>query len=172
MESSSHRAWHEAHKRSVGCPSVSLPDHSLYSCLLLFSLCAPASTCTVKEAGSLFFFLRLNGEAVGKVCSYGESWRGNECLSQHLFAGLFHASQPGSVINPEYPAFPADPSPHRAAAVHWHASQTADYQQWVWKWCTHQSWKCIQMLSVSLFFFFYFFHLYFLSCSDLIQHFW
>lgn len=119
-----------------------------------------------------FFFFRLNGEAVGKVCSYGESWRGNECLSQHLFAGLFHASQPGSVINPEYPAFPADPSPHRAAAVHWHASQTADYQQWVWKWCTHQSWKCIQMLSVSLFFFFYFFHLYFLSCSDLIQHFW
>uniref|UniRef100_A0A8D3C915 Adhesion G protein-coupled receptor L1a n=1 Tax=Scophthalmus maximus TaxID=52904 RepID=A0A8D3C915_SCOMX len=35
-------------------------------------------------------------------------------LSQRLFAALFHASQPGSAINPEYPAVSADPSPQRA----------------------------------------------------------
>lgn len=40
--------------------------------------------------------------------------RDGECLSQRLFAALFHASQPGSAINPEYPAVTADPSPHRA----------------------------------------------------------
>ncbi|TMS15030.1 Adhesion G protein-coupled receptor L1 [Larimichthys crocea] len=33
-------------------------------------------------------------------------------VSQCLFAALFHASQPGLVINPVYPAVLADPSPH------------------------------------------------------------
>uniref|UniRef100_A0A671YQ69 Adhesion G protein-coupled receptor L1 n=1 Tax=Sparus aurata TaxID=8175 RepID=A0A671YQ69_SPAAU len=43
--------------------------------------------------------------------------RDGECLSQRLFAALFHASQPGSAINPEYPAVTADPSPHRAPFI-------------------------------------------------------
>lgn len=52
-------------------------------------------------------------------------WRElRETASVSLSASLqpFHASQPGSAINPEYPAVTADPSPHRApllaAAVH------------------------------------------------------
>uniref|UniRef100_A0AAQ6IP52 Adhesion G protein-coupled receptor L1a n=1 Tax=Anabas testudineus TaxID=64144 RepID=A0AAQ6IP52_ANATE len=56
----------------------------------------------------------LNVQATGNVCHYGESWRDSKCLSQYLFAALFHASQPGSAINPEHPNVPADPSPHRA----------------------------------------------------------
>lgn len=101
--------------------------HSEHHCQITHSVCfcAPSFTWAAKEAGShfvIFLCVRLNVEAVEKVCSYGECWRDSECLSQRLFAALFHASQPGSAINPEYPAVPAGPSPHRApllaTAVH------------------------------------------------------
>lgn len=125
--------------RSVGTEKLSFSAaenftaRSLTLPLLLFCFCAPASTCAIKEAGSHFVILlcvcEVSVEATGKVCSYGESWRDSECLSQCLFAGLFHASQPGSAINPEYRDVPADPSPHRApllvTAVHSHAAQMA-----------------------------------------------
>lgn len=95
MESSSHRAWHEAHKRSVGCPSVSLPDHSLYSCLLLFSLCAPASTCTVKEAGSLFFFFL--GWMEKQLERYAVMERAGEAMSVSLSTSLQASFMPLSL---------------------------------------------------------------------------
>lgn len=142
MDSSSHSQRQESQlSETMTFPAtphktcIKLPNNSLS--LLLFCLCPCLHLSCKRNWYPLLFFLifflfmkLLNVQATGNVCHYGESWRDSKCLSQYLFAALFHASQPGSAINPEHPNVPADPSPHRApllaTAVHWHASQTAD----------------------------------------------